>query len=220
MKGNMPGRDRDGEAARGGRATSLEREATEWFFRRDGGFTAGDERAFNRWLDEDEAHARAFADVEATWTALGCARDHVPLPLALAVLPAGRGKSRVWRQVALAAAAAIVFSGTSWIVARHLGFRGVPTAAAAWAFAAQAATEIGGLRKMDLPDGSFVTLNADSAADVQFTRFERRVRLLRGEAHFMVAKDSRLNRWQRVQSPYRHTPERRALAPRGANDRG
>jgi transmembrane sensor len=40
-----------------------------------------------------------------------------------------------------------------------------------------------------LPDGSNVELNASSEVEVSFTTAQRRVRLVRGEAHFVVAKD-------------------------------
>jgi transmembrane sensor len=42
---------------------------------------------------------------------------------------------------------------------------------------------------MDLPDGTFVTLNTNKAVDVHFSATERRVRLLRGEALFTVARN-------------------------------
>jgi transmembrane sensor len=171
-------------------AASLEREATEWFFRRDGGFTSEDERAFRRWLNEDERHGRTFADIENTWCVLSSAREQVMIPQMPGKRAAARRQRHWWPGLALAAAAVVAFSCTGWFVARHLGFGGVP-ATAPLAFAEQASTGFGGLQKMDLPDGSFVTLNADSAADVQFSRLERRVRLLRGEAHFTVAKDVR-----------------------------
>ena len=40
-----------------------------------------------------------------------------------------------------------------------------------------------------LADGSVLELNGDTAAEVNFTSTERRVRLARGEAHFTVAKN-------------------------------
>jgi transmembrane sensor len=57
-------------------------------------------------------------------------------------------------------------------------------------FARQVATESSGMKKVELPDGSAVYLNADSRIDVHFSTHERRVQLQRGEAHFAVAKNS------------------------------
>ncbi|MES1194684.1 MAG: FecR domain-containing protein, partial [Opitutus sp.] len=50
-------------------------------------------------------------------------------------------------------------------------------------------TTVGAFQKLDLPDGSVVQVNTDSAIEVQYTAGERRVRLVRGEAHFSVAKN-------------------------------
>jgi transmembrane sensor len=51
------------------------------------------------------------------------------------------------------------------------------------------ATEIGALRVMDLPDGSTVHLNTDTQIRLRYGEAERRVELLRGEAHFSVKPD-------------------------------
>ena len=64
-----------------------------------------------------------------------------------------------------------------------------PTSYPAPDFTLTASTEVGAMRKLPLPDGSVVQLNTDSAITVQFTRTERRVQLVRGEAHFQVAKN-------------------------------
>ncbi|WP_414661737.1 FecR family protein [Horticoccus sp. 23ND18S-11] len=169
-------------------ALRLEREATEWFFRRDGGFTAADERAFARWLAQNEGQAAAFAEIERTWRVLGATQDRVAVPIGIADLPARR-RSAV-AQVALRAAAVVALGVGSWALwPRSDGTRAWWGSAGA-SFAEQAATESGGLRRLDLPDGSTLTLNASSAVDVQFSRSERRVRLLRGEAHFTVAPNS------------------------------
>jgi transmembrane sensor len=45
------------------------------------------------------------------------------------------------------------------------------------------------LRSQSLPDGSVAELNGASRIEVHYTAGERRVRLLGGEAHFVVAKD-------------------------------
>jgi transmembrane sensor len=57
------------------------------------------------------------------------------------------------------------------------------------AFAESLATSMGGFTKKNLPDGSIIRLNTDSALEIAYTATERRVRLHRGEAGFAVAKD-------------------------------
>lgn len=50
-------------------------------------------------------------------------------------------------------------------------------------------TETAEMRRIDLPDGSQITLAADSAASFDFAGPDRRVRLLKGEAFFQVVPD-------------------------------
>jgi len=51
------------------------------------------------------------------------------------------------------------------------------------------------MRDLKLPDGSIVLLNTDSAMEVDYRANERRVRLVRGEAFFTVAKDASRPFW-------------------------
>jgi len=156
-------------------AAETERVATEWFFRRDGGFTSQQMRDFERWID-DRSHRAAFEEIERTWARLGETGPLVRTEVAARKSP---WLVRRWLPVGLAATAALTLAGW-WGRAAWVGRA---------EFAEQAATEVGGLRRLDLPDGSFVTLNTNSSVDVHFTAGERRVRLLRGEAHFEVAKN-------------------------------
>jgi len=52
------------------------------------------------------------------------------------------------------------------------------------------ATTVDGYERVALPDGSVVELNGDSEVRVAFAPDLRRVRLVRGEAHFTVARDA------------------------------
>lgn len=163
------------DAQNGKRTPSIEQTAAEWFFQRDGGFTPDQARAFAQWL-RDRRHRLAFEEIERTWSRLGETQPLVQPDIRPADHRSRRGR---WLAVGLAAAASLALAG--WF--------GNFTLAGRAGYAEQVATEVGGLRKLDLPDGSFVTLNTNSSVDVQFTANERRVRLLRGEAHFEVAKN-------------------------------
>src|SRR5690606_23127337 len=50
-------------------------------------------------------------------------------------------------------------------------------------------TEVGEHRTFSLPDGSTITLNTNSELKVTYDKDFRNIRLLRGEAHFEVARD-------------------------------
>jgi transmembrane sensor len=169
---------------------TLDEVAADWFGRRDGGLTRAEEQELRSWLDADPRHARAFARLAATSDALSqlsayrppsSAKPDPDLPLLRAGRPVRTGTRRArWVAVTLAAAAALTFAST-------LGWRSYSLRPS---YTEAAATDVGGLRKLVLPDASVIELNTDSAVDVAFSRRERRVTLLRGEAHFNVAKDA------------------------------
>ena len=180
----------------------IRRAAAAWIALRDGGFTPAHETEFAAWLVADERNAAAFVEIDDTWNTLdrlevvrpregeadpnllfrgrpiGSARpgSHALLPrIRKHVLPIG-----------LAAAAAVVIGVVAlWRDANS------PAIATAQHFVVHAATDVGASRKLDLPDGSVVHLNTDTAIDVVYGAKERRLRLVRGEAHFVVAKDPR-----------------------------
>jgi transmembrane sensor len=168
------------------------REAAAYFIvRRAEGFTATEEQLLADWLAKDEVHRRLFASADRAWQSfkepegdeiLSAIRAH-----ALAASP--RGFSG-WR-VAAAAAAVLVLVGAgalyvlagwnSW--APESGARGPATAAI------QYTSQRGEVKEIELPDGSRMTLDADSAAVGDFGSGRRAAELQRGRAYFAVAKN-------------------------------
>ena len=163
-----------------GSTGAIEQQAAEWFVLRDAGCTARQQEEFERWLQADGRHAQIYAEFDETWSRLGELRAvATDAPVAAGAQPRRRGKL-IWLSGALAAAAAVVVAYLAWW----------PSPAPATApFSVVASTDVGRMRRLSLPDGSVVRLNTDSAVAVQFTATERRVRLVRGEAHFQVAKN-------------------------------
>ncbi|HQY04462.1 MAG TPA: FecR domain-containing protein [Lacunisphaera sp.] len=153
-------------------ATPAERAALEWFHCCGRGLSAAEEAEFERWLDADPEHARLFAEFDGTWALLGESRPAE----AAARAPAHPGRRVAAALAAVATlAAALAVGYVSWWRPAH--------------YSAETATAIGGLRTLDLPDGSRVTLNTGSLVTTAFSPEVRRVRLERGEAHFAVAKN-------------------------------
>ncbi len=162
----------------------IEATAAVWLSLRDRGMTESETAEFMRWLQQSPRHAEVFAELDAVWRDFNrtaalrptAASAIAPEPELLAPRPRSlvhRRTSRVW--ALLAAAAAIAFAWMGWA-----GFNAArPTAE----------TAVGAFQKLDLPDGSVVQLNTDSAIKVRYSDHERRVELLRGEAHFDVAKN-------------------------------
>jgi transmembrane sensor len=157
----------------------VETAAAEWLARRDRGMTAAEQDAYLQWLRASPAHGTVIVRLEKTWAALDQlsewrpANSRQPNPDLLAV-----PRRRFWRWPAsLAAAAAIVFLVTWW----HASPRSMP--------ARSQAIIHPGPERLVLEDGSIVELNAGAKVDVRFSAEERRVELVRGEAHFTVAKN-------------------------------
>jgi transmembrane sensor len=164
-------------------ADAIEAAAAVWISRRDGGMSEAETAAFIRWLQQDTRHAEVFAELDATWKSFN--RLHLARPVGAAapnpdlLAPRRRRSSRaLWAAAALTAAAAVVFLALAW-----------PRVPAPDALRQNLVTAVGVLQRTELPDGSIVQVNTDSEVAVQYTATERRVRLVRGEAHFTVAKN-------------------------------
>ncbi|MGH7946752.1 MAG: FecR family protein [Opitutaceae bacterium] len=181
--------------AAGREPTAAERAATLWVARCDAGLKSAQQIEFEQWLAADSRHPELFEEYDGTWALFDRVRESpqsatadetaVPFPRVAGRMTTGtafsvsrsvrRRRVRLWVGTTLAAAAALAISYVGWRRPNH--------------FTETAATEIGRLQKMPLPDGSWVELNTDSAVSVAYSPGERRIRLERGEAHFTVAKN-------------------------------
>ena len=161
---------------------TIDAAATQWLSRRDRGLTAAEQDAYLQWLADDPRHGAAIARYERAWRSLDQltewrpAHSAIPNPDLLAPRPAGR----IYRVASLlVAAAAVALAAFVWL----------PWQSSAPAPRREAIVHPGPERQ-NLPDGSVVELNQGARIDVQFTPGERHVRLLAGEAHFIVAHNA------------------------------
>jgi len=146
--------------------------AAAWRFRRDRGALApADEARFRAWLAADPRHRAAYAEVERTWSLMGT------IPRPAAPPPPAPGRAPLTRRVALGGLAAAAVA----TVALHPRL----------AETADIRTRVGELREVALPDGSTMALNGDGAVALAFDDERRGVRLLRGEAFFLVVAEPR-----------------------------
>lgn len=158
-------------------------EAAEHFARRVPNAPPPDRRDdLDAWLRSDPRHAREYADTLEVWDQLGGLRDRPELhALRAADLSALRRERWVGRapMLGLAATLVLVF-GAGYLALRHIAAP-VPVTYA---------TALGERRTETLQDGSRVVLNIDSALQARYTRGEREIELVRGEAQFDVVGDA------------------------------
>ncbi|MBS7810078.1 FecR family protein [Roseococcus pinisoli] len=166
------------------RATA-QAEAAAWFSRLRSQPTAAQRQDFASWQAASPAHARAYDEMEAAWSATAAPGHRVAeeeagrLEFYLAAMDAAKAARRrkTTRRAAGAGAALLLLLGAgTWLerpgLLQDLGTDHV--------------TARGERRQVALPDGSTALLDADSALASAYTAGERRVRLLRGVAYFEV----------------------------------
>ena len=178
--------------ARNGEVTrdqAIEAEAQAWLVRLYSGEDADAAHAsFRAWLNEDDRHRAAFQRVHDLWQSLtGTETVEAGLPElpeeTAAAPPFARQAERARRTVpVLAAVAAAV---VAFIAVLVLGLFPAQHERARYA------TAIGETRAVDLPDGSRLTLGAETTLEIVFSRTDRNVALARGRAFFDVAPDPR-----------------------------
>jgi transmembrane sensor len=158
------------------------RRAADWFaLHRSGAMTAEAAAEFEAWLAEDGNRA-AFAEVQATWTLLDAARDD---PAMLAMREAAdRAHPRVARRwkVGGAVAASLAAAVVAWPVANSsVSQLPLPSDRTV-------STGAGQMTTMTLPDGSVVTMDADTQLRMRESGGRLQVTMDRGHAFFRVVK--------------------------------
>jgi transmembrane sensor len=181
------------------RTNNIEEAASQWLVRRDSGqWTQADQTQFESWLDASTLNRVAFLRLELAWEesarlkalGAGVAGDMPPPPGRWNINSlffhqhasepaASRRKLPRLRGRRIAAAASVLFAVAAF---------------GAYQFGTDNsehfATQIGGLEKVPMLDGSRITLNTNSELSVALTDDERRIDLERGEAFFEVAHDA------------------------------
>jgi transmembrane sensor len=156
---------------------AIEEKAAEWFGRVEIGLTAREERDFLRWLKSDARHGEAMREMDETWDFLDGLKE-VPRWRLLASAPARPRRVLAFAPLLAGLAALVAFLVfTPW--------RPWPGVAGEQ----HAVSAEGGMKKIELPDGSVLHLNAGSRVWVHYSSSLRQVELRHGEAHFTVAKE-------------------------------
>lgn len=156
---------------------------------------------FAAWLDESQDNREAWSQAHRMWTVFDDAGDSdLIAAMARAARQAGPAPvAKPWWPRLIAASIAAAAVSATLLVGAQQGWFGhsakpvqVATSQAPSLTAAGRPDYVTGNGQksiVDLPDGTRVTLDADSALDVAFASGRRDVRLLAGRAFFDVAHD-------------------------------
>jgi transmembrane sensor len=143
--------------------------------------TAPEQAEFERWLGSDSRNAASWRDLQAAWAAFDRPRRWGAagaMELELRVRWRRRFRARIG-----AAAAAVAAAAGAWVfVARPSGSHPALADATASPVILRAERRV-------LPDQSVVELNQGAQIAVNFRPDRRDIRLVKGEAHFAVAKN-------------------------------
>jgi transmembrane sensor len=167
--------DSDDKRGPGAASASLEEQAASALIRaKSGEWTAGDDEKLTAWLT-DPAHARAFHTVRRAWRAVG---THSASPELIALRRDALRRDHVLRRPWAIAALVVLGAAGLWLGLASFGRTGYRTG-------------IGEQRVVELTDRSRIALDAATSLRVRMTRDARVVKLLEGQAQFMVAHDPR-----------------------------
>ncbi|MHC8291150.1 FecR family protein [Pseudomonas sp. XS1P51] len=156
---------------------SIDAQAASWFVRNREDHGSANRKAFEQWLSVPE-QARAYHAFEHLWADLAELRQlNKPVPLKV------RRKPNAWRP-ALAIAAVLVCA----VLAFNLGTpHGV--------YQQQIAAQAQGARTFNLPDGSVLSVNANTRLRIDFNGQQRQLYLDQGQLYLEVAPDKERPLW-------------------------
>lgn len=174
--------------------SSIDAQASDWVLRQDRGLSASEQDTLSLWLAADVRHREALRACRWGWeeldrlAGLQSTVPGVPNPDLLERKSAPVPHRTNWRKHVLSLAAILTVVGLgAWATSRYQSTPSVPMSGTL----ASLPSELAPLcEQRVLDDGSVVELNRTAAIEVDFTPAFRRVRLLRGEAHFTVAKNA------------------------------
>lgn len=155
---------------------AIRADARAWVLRlADPEVASRDHEEFDAWIGESPHHARAYAEELDLYYAAGELKSRF------------ESQPRYTRAGTLARRGAIGLAATA-CVALVITFALPREDARPWS--PPVATQIAEVRDIELPDGSIVTLGADTSMELAFNDAERRVRLSEGEAFFRIAHNA------------------------------
>ncbi len=163
---------------------NAEAEAADWIMKfEEGEKSATDIVEFQAWLAKGEHYREAYQRLAALWGALDQLEEFEDISHSAERTSKNTGSNSPFlmsrRAGVLGMAASVAFAvvaGTYWFSKEQTD----PN------YYVSYATQIGERQTIELPDGSNIELNTDTKVDIEFTKQDRLVHLVKGEAFFEV----------------------------------
>ncbi len=171
------------------RAMDPDEAAAFWTVRHSEGLSPYEEELFRNWLGRSLENAQAWADAETALRSFDEAEEDEILAAMRSHALASERSSWFKPQLAAAAAVLLVLLATALLLLPNAVHDVVPGARKADSPKLVYASAKGEVRVVALPDGSRVTLDAESSMEVSFTESARAIRLQRGRAFFEAARN-------------------------------
>jgi transmembrane sensor len=157
-------------------ARQIEVEACAWIAQLDGNTPSPEDlAAFREWINRSPQHSHEIKRLSALWGDLNLLTE---LAVPVKKSPLALKDSLLRRGAVLAATAALSVAMTVWYFSSQ-----TPDAAVHALYS----TSVGEQKQVTLTDGSKILLNTDSRIEVDYSKAQRDVHLVRGEAYFEVA---------------------------------
>lgn len=175
--------------------SKISREASRWIIRLDGQLPSEQEiRELTQWLDSSPYHRSEFIELANLWGSLDtltALADLIPLHATnVAKQKSDSNKPLLgWVGYSPAMCASLILVALLGVFASL----NVNWSDPLWYLSPDRAysTGIGSSKNIELPDGSLIKLNTNSAIQVSYAGDARAITLQHGEAYFDVAKDPR-----------------------------
>lgn len=182
----------------------IREQASIWLVRLQEGLSKQQQTQLSVWLEADNAHADKLLELAALWDDMGVLAELAPLFDDLHGIVAQKEKEKVkqpkqWSSGWAIASSMAIFGAVLLLLmptaTNHTELLGEPVIASnvmqveRMITTQHYQTEVGEHSEIRLSDGSLLTLNTNSYVAVEFTERSRNIKLVKGEAHFAVAKD-------------------------------
>ena len=171
----------------GGRDQQRSIAASAWIAKLDKGLSNADTEELRAWMQADSRNEAELLAMSEMWDKMD-ALARLSEVFAHSERESASNASNSFGRIALAASVAIVaFAGFMVVFGPADTNRELDASLVADVDTYE--TAVGGISKVELSDGSSITLNTNSRVEVSFNEHQRLIKLERGEIHIDVAHD-------------------------------